>query len=166
MPSRLVETTPWRQQMTNPEAVVRAAYAAYNAGELERMVGLCSPTIEWSDPDNHLVRGQADLLAHLKWGYDAFPGAQIVVDSLSVDGDRVTTEAEYRGCHSAALSLPDGTTVPPSGRTISFRLAMVGEVHDGLLVAQRSYWDNFDVYTQMGLLSPDNATSLVGEVSK
>ena len=152
--------------MSNPEMVVRAAYAAYNAGELERMVGLCGPTIEWSDPDNRLVRGKADLLAHLKWGYDAFPGAKITVDSLSVDGDRVTTEAEYRGCHSAALALPDGTTVPPSGRTISFRLAMVGEVQDGLLVAQRSYWDNFDVYTQMGLLSPDNATSFASEVIK
>jgi SnoaL-like domain len=61
----LLETKPWRHETTTPEAVVREAYAAYNAGELDRMVGLCSPTIEWSDPDNHLVRGQADLLWRL-----------------------------------------------------------------------------------------------------
>ncbi len=150
--------------MTDPETVVRAAYAAYNAGNLEEMVRLVSPTVEWSDPDNQLVRGQADLLAHLKWGATACPAAQITLDTFAVAGDRVAAEGEYRGEHVGILNLPDGTQVQPTGRTVHFRLASVSEVHDGVIMAQRLYWDNFDVYSQMGMLAADGG-SLAAEVN-
>jgi hypothetical protein len=68
--------------------------------------------------------------------------------------------AEYiwAATNTGPLNLPGGSTLPATGKRIELPCVTVVEVKDGLVAAERSYWDMMAAFQQMGLL-PATATA-------
>lgn len=64
-------------------------------------------------------------------------------DSAAIQGRIVAT-------HTGPLALPSGT-VPPSGRTLDLRFALLVEARDGQIVRDDLYFDRLDLSEQLGL---------------
>jgi ketosteroid isomerase-like protein len=91
----------------------------------------------------------------------SFPDLQVRPRNLAVDDRVAILEASLTGTNTGPLSLGEtdrlvlGTqaeTLPATGRSMDNRGAVVLEVADGLVVAERHYWPDVDPLTQLGLI--------------
>jgi hypothetical protein len=71
-----------------------------------------------------------------------------------VGPDRVMAEGAFTGTHDGPLPMPDGTELPPTGKTIAFRFAMSIEREPGAEVAKavNIYFDQLEFLGQLGLI--------------
>jgi hypothetical protein len=91
----------------------------------------------------------------------SFPDLQVRPPNLAADDRVAILEASLTGTNTGPLSLGEtdrlvlGTqaeTLPATGRSMDIRGAVVLEVADGLVVAERHYWPDVDPLTQLGLI--------------
>ena len=47
--------------------------------------------------------------------------------------------------------MPDGSTLPATGRDVELKRWSF-RARDGVITAERNYWDNMAIYAQLGLL--------------
>jgi ketosteroid isomerase-like protein len=67
-------------------------------------------------------------------------------------GDTAIDEGHFSGVNTGALSMPDGTTVPATGKRVRVRGCDIATVADGLIVDHRFYYDRMEMLGQLGLL--------------
>lgn len=84
--------------------------------------------------------------------HGAFPDMKITTSVLVEDGATAVAEWRWQGTQKGRLTAPDGTEMPPSGRTLDFPGVSVLEVRDGNIAIMRDYWDNVAMMTQLGLM--------------
>ena len=107
--------------------------------------------VRYVDPGGELT-GVDAVVAHSKEVFAPFPGVSFDVAAI-YDGDGwAIAEGVVRGKNTAPLVMPDGSTLPATGRDMEVRTVVVFEVRDGAITAERNYWDNVAAYAQLGLL--------------
>ena len=75
------------------------------------------------------------------------------VSSLVVEQDgTVAAEWIWRATHTGPLSMPGGSTIPPTGNVLEFPGVTILRVRDGRIVAARDYQDQVDSMIQLGLM--------------
>ncbi|HWH15013.1 MAG TPA: nuclear transport factor 2 family protein [Miltoncostaeaceae bacterium] len=95
------------------------------------------------------VHGGEAMAAHnLAWR-EVFPDIDGEMLSVSEDGGRVALQILWRGTHRGDLVLPDGTTVPATGRTIELPAAMFLVVADGLITRLDHYFNPLAMLAQL-----------------
>ena len=77
---------------------------------------------------------------------------------LVVEGDHVVELARYTGTHTGTWRSPDGAEIPATGRKLDFPFVGVFRVEDGEISSIRIYYDQVEVFTQLGLM-PGAASS-------
>ena len=82
---------------------------------------------------------------------NAFSDAQLVVDTVAVDGDWVAHTGVFKGTHDGTLASPDGD-VPATGRRLEGRCSQFVRFQDGRSVEEHLYFDQMDIVTQLGLM--------------
>ena len=55
------------------------------------------------------------------------------------------------GTNTGPLSLPDGSTVPATGKAVRVRGCDIATVADGMIVRHHFYFDQMELLTQLGL---------------
>ena len=85
---------------------------------------------------------------------DAFPDGRLTTSTLISEGDLVLAEQALEGTHTAPLKDPSGQMppVPPTGKRVVIKAAIVFRVQDGLVREVRVYADNMALMAQLGLL--------------
>jgi steroid delta-isomerase-like uncharacterized protein len=84
-------------------------------------------------------------------GYDtAFPGSRFEVANAVEAGEEVVLEGTWVGKHTGPMQLPDGRTLPATGREVRAPFATAFRVRDGKLLAHRAYWDLASFMAQLG----------------
>ena len=81
----------------------------------------------------------------------ALPDAHMVIDHAVDGGDEVFVEGRFVGTHSGDMVSPQGT-IPPSGNKIELRFADYFKVSGGQIVAHRTYWDQVQMMSQLGVM--------------
>jgi predicted ester cyclase len=81
--------------------------------------------------DAHLAQHIADIEA-------AFPGYEILIEDLLVEGDKVVVRGEFRGVQRGPFA-----GIEPTGKSVSAGLIIIYEVRDGLIV---NHWMQFDLF--------------------
>ncbi|MEV5490669.1 nuclear transport factor 2 family protein [Streptomyces bobili] len=105
-------------------------------------------------PDAGEVRGRDDIVEYWRQMTDAVPDATYESLAAWEVGDTAIDEGFYSGRNTGPLRLPDGETLPATGRDIRIRGVDVASVEDGRIVSYRLYFDQLDFLGQLGLL-PD-----------
>jgi hypothetical protein len=53
---------------------------------------------------------------------------------------------------TAPLPMPDGSTVPPTGKHVVLRFCEVWRIRDGKVISLHNYGDNLSLLQQLGLM--------------
>ena len=77
---------------------------------------------------------------------------------LFADGEYVVEEARYVGTHTGSLRSPDGVEVPPTGKQFDFPFVGVFRVQGGKIRSIRIYYDQIELFTQLGLMPGATST--------
>ena len=145
--------------MSEAKKVSKKAIERWNANDREGWAALYTDDVVYEAPGGARISGLADLKEKY---FDALViaapdrGSRDVV--LYAEGDHVVEEARYTGTHTGTWRSPNGAEVPATGRALDFPFVGVFQVTDGKISSIRLYFDQIEVFTQLGLM-PGAASS-------
>jgi steroid delta-isomerase-like uncharacterized protein len=135
-------------------ATIKESIAAFTKGDLDRVVGFYAEDAETLDPTGK-YKGKAQIRASFKVWHDAFPDAKGDVTNQISEGSQVLSEVMFRGTHTGPLAGAMGV-IPPTGKPVELRIAIVSWFRDGKVQRERSYFDLNTLTTQLGLAKPQS----------
>jgi steroid delta-isomerase-like uncharacterized protein len=131
-------------------ALVRSFYDAFNNRQLERLTSSIASDCEWTDIASGMVmRGPEGFIQFNQGWLTAFPDGKIEVINVAASGDLVTVEFIGRGTQDGPLTVPGGTTMPPSRRRVELRLMDVYQFRGDKVVRGRTYYDAMTLMRQL-----------------
>jgi hypothetical protein len=104
-----------------------------------------------SDKPTH---GRAALAAALEGMFRAFPDIHVHNDPYAIqfaDGDWMTVLSKVTGTFSGELVLPDGKTIPGTGKAFDVTFSTTGKWEGDLLVEEYVSWDSAVMNQQIGI---------------
>lgn len=135
------------------------ATAAVIAGQLEALRDIYAADMVATTPDEGTLNG---LDAFLEWN-------RTFVASFSDRAYEPEREFETEDCaidqgyfvatHTKDLPLPDGQSLPASGKQVRVRAVDLATVRDGKIVKHDFYFDQLDMLTQLGFTEAGLAES-------
>lgn len=131
------------------KALVDRYYAAASNGNRDAYAELFTADVQLWAPGETLTGAQALLERDMTW-LAAFPDARVTSIRKIADGPFVVSENRFSGTHTAPLVTPEGE-IAPTGKPIDLPYVAVFEVTGGKLKAQRIYYDQMTLMTQLGL---------------
>lgn len=128
-------------------ALVREAYDAFNAKDLERARSVNAP----GGRALLVPFGQTvSLDDYFQTWATAFPDGKIEVVQIVSQGDNVAAEYIGRGTQTGPLNLA-GQSIPPTNRRAEVRFVDLYEVKNGKLAGLRAYFDSATMMRQLGI---------------
>jgi uncharacterized protein (TIGR02246 family) len=122
---------------------------AINAHDLHRVLETYSPDAVFVTPT-----GMAEGHEQIAWFYEqffkGFPDFHQTAWLEVACDDPVVTEWTITGTHTGPFLLPDGREMEGTGRRITVRASCACHVADGLIVTHREYFDQLELYSQLG----------------
>ena len=103
-------------------------------------------------------RGKEAILEAWRGFMEAFPDMQGTDERKYDAGDTVINEWTGSGTHTGPIRMPDGQEIPPTGKRMTLRGADFITVRDGLITEHRTYFDQMEMMSQLGLV-PEATTS-------
>ena len=144
--------------MGNLADVVKKGFEAANKGDLDAVIDMLSPDIEFWDLGRPPVRGKAGARAALDRIVVAFPDQKSTVRSLIESGDGLVAEVTFIGTNLGPAHDPAGNEIPATGKRVTIESCHVIRSSQGKLVSYRIYGDMLAVLMQLGLM-PEGATA-------
>jgi steroid delta-isomerase-like uncharacterized protein len=123
----------------------------YNAGDLDSCMALYAGDASQRMHDG-VFEGVDAIRDRLARDLEAFADATYVVDSFFAAGDRFADEWTFTGTNTGPLRLPDGSVIPPTGKSVEIKGMELVEVRDGKIVVDNLYYDFMAAVTQLGLI--------------
>jgi ketosteroid isomerase-like protein len=136
-----MSSTPWE--------IKDRLYEAINDHDLSRV-------LEYYSPDAVLVSpmGVAEGHEQIAWVYEqlfnAFPDLRITAWYKVPYDDPAITEWTLTGTLTGPYMVPGGLEVTATGRHVAVRGACAAYVEDGRVVTHREYYDQLELYSQIG----------------
>ena len=128
----------------------------YNAGDLDAVIDLYAEDAVQGMPDG-IFEGRTAIRERLARELEAIPDVTHTVMSFVEQGDAFADEWTFVGTHTGPFLLPDGSTLPATGKRVEVRgMEIVRVGPDGKIVLNTLYYDNMAVAAQLGLV-PEGA---------
>src|SRR5689334_20768272 len=99
-------------------AVVRQVFAAFAAHDLNAFHALLHPEVVLQVGGGAEITGADAVVAAVSVTLQAIPDLRVTVASAFAQGPLAAAEVVREGTHTGSAVLPDGTPVPPSGRSV------------------------------------------------
>jgi len=139
--------------VSEAKKVLEQAIDCWNTGDRNGWASLYTDDVVYEAPGVSRIAGLADLKEKY---FDALltaapdRGSRDVV--LFADGDHVVEEARYTGTHTGTWRTSDGAEIPATGKKLDFPFVGVFRVENGKISSIRIYYDQIEVFTQLGLM--------------
>jgi predicted ester cyclase len=102
-----------------------------------------------------VAEGHEEIAWHYEQLFTAFADLAFTTWRTVDSGDPPMTEWTMTGTHTGPFLMPDGHTLEPTGRRVTIRGCAAYTLEDGLIVTHRVYYDQLELYAQLGCaLSP------------
>jgi ketosteroid isomerase-like protein len=128
-------------------------------GDLEVLREIYSPDVVATTPDSGTLRGIDKFIEWNQAFVGAFTDRAYHSAKQQETADCAIDQGEFVGTHTNPLQLPDGQSVPPTGKQIRMRSADMATVRDGKIVSHDFYFDQLDMLTQLGLIDAPVSTT-------
>jgi len=138
--------------MADVRTLAEEGWNAYFAHDLEGCMSGYADDAEVQLPGAPPLKGKEAIRAAWEMYMTAFPDEHPISIRHLVDGGSVVTEFSSEATHKGPLMMPTGDTLPPTGRTVAFRGAVVQDVSGDKVTKQVFYFDNVEVMQQLGVL--------------
>ena len=138
--------------MSEAASILEQGIRVWNARDRQGWVALFDEGAEFVASGGMRASGPAGA----ELFYDAWTGAfpDRVIDDAIIFGtsDQAAEDARFTGTHTGTLPTPNGD-VPPTGKTLVARYAVISRVENGKIASFRVFFDVADVMAQLGLMS-------------
>jgi predicted ester cyclase len=106
--------------------------------------------VHW--PDGHQTQGVDVHIADLKAMFVYAPDTRIEVHPIKLGSGEWTSVVGYmEGTFTRPMPLPDGSSIPPTGKSFKLIMNTVGRWKDGVMTEEYLFWDNQSYMRQLGL---------------
>ena len=136
--------------MTDLHKLAEDGWNAYFAHDIEACMAGYADDAELLIPGAPPMKGKDAIRAAWEMYIAAFPDEKPTSIRHIVDGSTVVTEFASEATHSGPLMMPTGDMLPPTGRRVSFRGAVVQDTAGDKLVNQVFYYANAELLQQLG----------------
>jgi steroid delta-isomerase-like uncharacterized protein len=139
--------------VSEAKKVLEQAIERWNATDREGWAALYTDDVVYEAPGGARISGLADLKEKY---FDALVTA--APDRLSsevvlfAEGNHVVEQARYTGTHTGPWRNANGAEIPATGKKVDFPFVGVFRVEDGKISSIRLYFDQVEVFTQLGLM--------------
>lgn len=138
--------------MSDTREIFDSLTDAINRHDLEAIADGYGQQVVVSSPDG-TYEGRQAATDYLESFLVAFPDLTVNVWSKVTSGDLVCDEWTLTGTHTGPLPLPDGSTLPATGKRVDLRGCDIAAFENGQVISHRIYYDNVDFLTQLGITS-------------
>ncbi|MGH9062872.1 MAG: ester cyclase [Acidimicrobiales bacterium] len=100
------------------------------------------------------IRGREAHAAAMAGMFQAFPDVHVHNDPYAIqfgDGEWITVITKTAGTFSGEMVLPDGNTIPGTGRSFELAFATTAKWENDQLVEEYVFWDSALMTQQIGL---------------
>jgi steroid delta-isomerase-like uncharacterized protein len=124
------------------------ALNAHDASQLEKLAG---PGYVFDAPvfPGPVGADQHTVFSHTL--FDAFSDFHIERKQTIAQGDLVVDNITVTGTHDGPLNMPDGQTIPPTGKKVMFPVSNTFQVKNGKVAHLSIYYDQMGMMAQLGL---------------
>ncbi|MEV8623859.1 nuclear transport factor 2 family protein [Streptomyces sp. NBC_01268] len=106
-------------------------------------------------PDGGEIEGRDAIVEYWRTMTTSIPDATFTYRNRFEIDDTAVDEGIFTGKNTGPIPLPDGETLPATGRTVNIRGIDLAQVKDGRIQSYRLYFDQMEFLDQLGLLSED-----------
>lgn len=107
-------------------------------------------TVYW--PDGSQTKGIERHIEDLKFMFVYAPDTRIQEHPVKIaQGEWTSVIGIMEGTFTEPMPLPDGTTIPPTGKAFKLKMATVGHWNNGVMDEEYLFWDNLEFMKQIGL---------------
>jgi limonene-1,2-epoxide hydrolase len=135
--------------MSEPCDVVHRLVAAINDHDLDAALRCYSPRAAAVGPQG-VADGREEIGFYHSHVWEGFPDLRLTVWETVQSGDLVVVESTVTGTNTGVFLLPGGEVADSTGKGISVRHCWVFTVESAEIVAQRVYYDQLEMYSQLG----------------
>jgi steroid delta-isomerase-like uncharacterized protein len=132
--------------MANAGELLEQVVQTFNEERWEENEALWDPDGVWEEIGTGRTLGVAEGVAAAKDWRTAFPDVRGTIENRLVDGNQVAGEIVWRGTNTGALM-----GMPPTGKSITVRAAMVVTEEGGKIARLRHYLDIAGMMNQLGM---------------
>ena len=122
----------------------------YNKGDAAEFTALYSDDVVLTTPDG-TFQGREATRQYVQAQMNGFPDVAVTLGRRCEDGDLYFGEYTVTGTNTGPIALPDGSEMPPTGRSVEFYGTEVVQVSDGKVIQHDMLWDRQVVLEQLGL---------------
>ncbi|MEM2159975.1 MAG: ester cyclase [Candidatus Nitrosotenuis sp.] len=107
-------------------------------------------TVYW--PDGHKTQGLERHIEDLKAMFVYAPDTRIQEHPIKIaSGEWTSVIGVMEGTFTEPMPLPDGSSIPPTGKSFKLTMCTVGHWKDGVMDEEYLFWDNQTFMKQIGL---------------
>jgi ketosteroid isomerase-like protein len=128
------------------------------ARDLEAARACYAPDVVATTPDAGTLHGVDQVVDYLRQSIEGFSDLGWEPTRELEAGDCAIDEGWQVATHSGDIALPDGRTVPASGKQIRIRTCDVAQVEGGVITRHDFYYDQLEFLAQLGLIEAPAAT--------
>lgn len=106
--------------------------------------------VHW--PDGRTTEGIEPHIDDLKSMFVYAPDTRIQQHPIKIaSGQWTSVIGVIEGTFTEPMPLPDGNTIPPTGKSFKLTMATIGFWEDGVMTEEYLFWDNLEFMKQIGL---------------
>ena len=138
--------------------IVRRTFDFFNSHKPDSADQYLAENIQAEAPGVPGPMNKAQIHTYNHRFFDAFPDIHFDVGDIIAQGDRVCATWVSKGTHTAAFTLPTGTSIPPTNKKVSVSGCTVVELRNNLVTRQQIYFDQVTFLMQLGLMTEQDLT--------
>ncbi|MFP5317304.1 MAG: ester cyclase [Acidimicrobiia bacterium] len=132
------------------QAMARMTAAMVNR-DREALAAAYAPDAIAVTPDEGELKGREEIARYLGAFLTAIPDFHWESLAQHQSGDTAIDEGWVVGTNTGPVTLPDGDTLPATGKAVRVRGCDIATVEDGLIVRHHFYFDQIELLGQLGL---------------
>lgn len=117
-----------------------------------------TPDVVFTTPDLGTQHGVDNLVDWLREFTVAMPDMTYAMSRKLEDGGCAIDDGTVSGTNTGPLAMPDGSSLPPTGKKVRLRALDIVTVEGGLISKHDFYYDQFELLSQLGLMEAPTAT--------
>ena len=127
--------------------------------DLEKLRDLYAPHAIAVTPDAGELRGADEIIEYFRAMAEAFPTMSYESVGTYDSGDCAIDQGDMLAHNTGPIHMPDGQTLPATGKQVRVRSMDIATVHGGKIVRHEWYWDQLELLVQLGLLEAPAQTT-------
>lgn len=110
------------------------------------------PDVKVVFPDGRTTHGIDQHVKDIDGLFNGTPDSRITAHPISFgSGDWTATTGVLEATFSEPMKLPDGKSIPPTGKKVKIPMATIAKWKNGCIAEEHLFWDNAEYVKQLGL---------------